>query len=90
VTNASRLTWTVAIVDAAGAAVAGAKVKVSVASPSGTTTLLATTASNGVATFRMDVPPTGATYTLAVADVLLSGWTYDASANAAGSKALTA
>ncbi len=88
--NADRLTWTVSVVAASGAAVANAKLTVTIASASGNQTLLASTGSNGVASFRVDAPTTpGATYTLTVSDVLLSGWTYDRASNVATSKALT-
>lgn len=73
-----RYAWNVAIVDAAGAPVAGASVTATV----GGKTLASTTASTGVAAFRLDGAK-GQTWTLCVAAVQLAGYARDAAADAA-------
>jgi hypothetical protein len=78
-----KLTWSVLALDQAGAALAGASVRVRITDPAGaTTTLTATTSSSGVATFQISAPKVaGKTYTLCVNDIVRSGVTYDAAAN---------
>ncbi|MGE5529281.1 MAG: Ig-like domain-containing protein [Patescibacteria group bacterium] len=77
--------WRVKIVDAGGVAVANALVTTVMKRPDGTTytTVTKTTGTDGVAVFSKKTARTDpkGTWTIAVTDVVLSGWTYDPAAN---------
>jgi PKD repeat protein len=80
--NSAKITWTAPILSASSAGVPGATVAATLTGPGISTSLSATSASDGSATFAWSAKKLASgTYTLCVTNVALAGWTYDPSAN---------
>lgn len=87
--NKHNLVCSVTIVDSAGAAQSGATVSLTWTKPDGKQTLeTATTSASGVATFNLNNQRVHGTYTCAVTNVTLTGFTYDPAANVVTSQSV--